>query len=217
MVEKVINLIKQNNLTIPYILFTNYKELKITEEELILIIYLINEPNKIYNPKQIGEVLKIEPAKVLELVNELTVKDILKIEIRVENNIHIEYLSLDNLYNKLAFLIVNSDEKKKENQNIYDRFEKEMGRPLSPIEFEIINGWQASKISDELILLALKEAVYNGALSLRYIDRILFDWSKKGIKTKADVMKHKQKHQTKKEKVDIFDYDWLNDDDNENN
>ncbi|MDD2181243.1 MAG: DnaD domain protein [Bacilli bacterium] len=217
MMEKVINLIQEKNLTVPYILFSNYKELNINEHELILIIYLINEPNKIYNPIEIGKVLKQETGSVLELVNELTIKDLLTIDVKIENKIHTEYYSLDNLYKKLAFLVVNEELKEKVNNNIYDNFEKEIGRPLSPIEFELINGWQSNKISDELILLALKEAVYNGAVSLRYIDRILFDWTKKGIKTEADVMLEKKKFQKKKEKPDVFNYDWLNDEKTDKN
>mgnify|MGYP002520477974 CR=1 FL=1 len=31
---------------------------------------------------------------------------------------------------------------------------------------------------------ALKEAIYNGVTSLKYIERILYDWRKKGYKTK---------------------------------
>lgn len=212
MMEKVINLIKEKTMVVPYVLFSNYKELNIKDDELILIIYLLNDSNKVYNPKKIGEVLNIETGKVLEMVNELAIKDILSITVKIENKIHVEYLSLDNLYKKLAFLIVNDKEVESVNTNIYDNFEKEMGRPLSPIEYELISGWQVNKVSDELILLALKEAVYNGAVSLRYIDRILYDWTKKGIKTEADVNLEKQKFKKKKETPDIFNYDWLNDD-----
>lgn len=212
MMEKVINLIKEKTMVVPYVLFSNYKELNIKDDELILIIYLLNDSNKVYNPKKISEVLNIETGKVLEMVNELAIKDILSITVKIENKIHVEYLSLDNLYKKLAFLIVNDKEVESVNTNIYDNFEKEMGRPLSPIEYELISGWQVNKVSDELILLALKEAVYNGAVSLRYIDRILYDWTKKGIKTEADVNLEKQKFKKKKETPDIFNYDWLNDD-----
>ncbi len=211
MMEKVVGLIKNKNLVIPYILFSKYKDLNINDEELILIIYLINEPNKIYNPKKTGDVLKKTTNEVLELISKLTEKDLLTVDVKIENKIHTEYILLDNLYKKLAFLVVNDEVEEKVNTNIYDNFEKEMGRPLSPIEFELINGWQSGKISDELILLALKEAVYNGAVSLRYIDRILFDWTKKGIKTESDVMAEKQKFKTKKDNLDIFNYDWLND------
>lgn len=212
MMDKTINLIKEKDLIVPYILFSKYNELKLSEEELMLIIYLINDQEQVFNPQKIGIFLKKSTAKILEMINELITKDLIKIEIKIENKVHIEYISLEGLYKKLAFLVVNEKKQEKINENIYDNFEKEMGRPLSPIEFELINGWQTSKISDELILLALKEAVYNGAVSIRYIDRILFDWSKKGIKSKADVQREKKKFQEKKEKLDVFDYDWLNDD-----
>lgn len=212
MMDKTINLIKEKDLIVPYILFSKYNELKLSEEELMLIIYLINDQEQVFNPQKIGIFFKKSTVKILEMINELITKDLIKIEIKIENKVHIEYISLEGLYKKLAFLVVNEKKQEKINENIYDNFEKEMGRPLSPIEFELINGWQTSKISDELILLALKEAVYNGAVSIRYIDRILFDWSKKGIKSKADVQREKKKFQEKKEKLDVFDYDWLNDD-----
>lgn len=60
---------------------------------------------------------------------------------------------------------------------------------------------------------ALKEAIYNGANSLRYIETVLYSWRKKGYKTKQDVIKGKAKiHENKKEEVEPFYYDWLNDD-----
>ena len=35
----------------------------------------------------------------------------------------------------------------------------------------------------------LKEAIYNGISNFRYIDRILYEWNKKGLKNKEDVGK----------------------------
>ena len=60
---------------------------------------------------------------------------------------------------------------------------------------------------------ALKEAIYNGVTSLRYIEKILYDWRKKGYKNKQQVQEAKNKsHESKKEVKDVFYYDWLNDD-----
>ena len=65
----------------------------------------------------------------------------------------------------------------------------------------------------EQIMEALKEAIYNGVTSLRYIEKILYDWRKKGYKTKRDVMAAKEKmRESKKEDREVFYYDWLNDD-----
>ena len=57
----------------------------------------------------------------------------------------------------------------KEERNLFTIFEKEFGRPLSPMELETISGWvDADRYPDELILLALKEAVFAGKLHFRY-------------------------------------------------
>ena len=104
------------------------------------------------------------------------------------------------------------EEPKKDNSQIFDIFEKEFGRTLSPMEYEIINAWRDSNILEETILLALKEAVYNGVNNLRYIDKILSEWNKKGIKTRADLDNNrKQTNLQKNEYPQEVDYDWLND------
>ena len=82
------------------------------------------------------------------------------------------------------------------------------------MEYEIIGAWIENGISEETIILALKEAIYNGVSNLRYIDRILSEWTKKGIKTEDDVLKSRMNFKKKKESKpsdDILNYDWLND------
>lgn len=207
--EQLINLLKEGNLEIPRVLFSNYKNINISDSELILLIYLLNSKENIYNPKEISEVLSINLNQVLESVNSLCEKGILKIEMVKKNNIHSEVISLDLLYEKLAFILMNK--KQEEASTIFDTFEVELGRTLSPIEYEIINGWKENKISEEIILLALKEAIYNGVSNFRYIDKIIYEWNKKGIKTKEDVENNRKNFKNNKTDKKIFDYDWLND------
>ena len=82
------------------------------------------------------------------------------------------------------------------------------------MEFEIINGWIDNGYSEELIKLALKEATYNGVSNLRYIDKIIYEWGKKGIKNKEDVENNRKQFKNNKDNKnkELFDYDWLNDD-----
>lgn len=212
--DKVIELLKSTNIQISKQLLFNYKRLNITDQELIIIIYLINENT--YNPKQIGKDLSIPFNEVLEIINTLTEKSIIKVELVKINNIRTEVINLDSLYEKLAFLIIKEEKDVEKPKSLYDTFEKELGRTLSAMEYEIINGWLTT-CSQDLILLALKEAVYNGVSNFRYIDRIINEWNKKGIKTKEDVEKNKQEFNSRKnsKKQELFNYDWLND--NENN
>ena len=52
MKEKVINIIKNNDLLVPKLLLSNYKKLKLTSDELILLIYIINDRDVTFNPKK---------------------------------------------------------------------------------------------------------------------------------------------------------------------
>ena len=211
MTEKVIQLLKTHDFTIPQLLFFKYQELNMTLEELHFIIYLMNTKDLAFNPKKFSSDLGTSMPEVLELVNNLVNKDLLSLDLRKEGNIRNEYLNLDKLYNKLSFLVIN-EEKKESSTNLFDVFEKEFGRTLSPIEYELINGWLDNEFSKELVKAALKEAVYNGVSNLRYIDKILYEWKKKGIKTPEDVENNKVQFQNRKEEnSEVFSYDWLND------
>ena len=144
--------------------------------------------------------IKIEKAKVLKEKNK---------EGKTE-----EYITLDLLYNKITGIIIgNKEEKTLDNSDIFSIFESEFGRTISPMECQVIKGWIDDNFSHELIMEALKEAIYNGANSLRYIETVLYTWRKKGYKTKQDVINAKAKNRdTKQEDREPFYYDWLNDD-----
>ena len=122
----------------------------------------------------------------------------------------IETINLDNLEKELENLKKIKETKDYETK-IYDAFEREFVRTLSPMEYEVINGWLDSKYSEELILGALKEAVYNGATNLKYIDKILYEWHKKGYKTMDDIENGRRKDK-ELNNTEIFDYNWLEDD-----
>ena len=205
MLGKVIDILKDNSINIPSILFKNYRNLNITDSELIILIYLINS-DKTFNPKKISKDLNFKLNETMSLITSLTDKGIIKIDV-INKKVREEIFNLDELYNKLAFLIINGKEIK--SSNIFDVFEKEFGRTLSPMDYEIISDWQKD-FDDNLILLALKEAVFNNVNNLRYIDKIIRDWSKKGIKTEQDVINDRKKFESKKSNKKLFDYDWLN-------
>lgn len=212
MTEKVLNLISLGDFKVPSSLFLNYKELNLNDEELIVLIYLLNEKGS-FNPKKISTDLKIDVNKVLLIVDKLCSNEFISLDfnkITKEENINFELL-----YKKLAYFITSS-KIEEEKTNIYDIFEKEFSRTLSPTEYELISGWIQGGFKEEIIELALKEAVYNGAMSLRYIDKILYEWKRKNIQTKEDVEKDKEKFQNSKREVrpkkELLDYDWLDED-----
>lgn len=205
MTEKVIDLLKNGYVVIPKLLLKNYRKLKITEKELLLLIILMD--NCDFDPERTAKEVGMSSKEVLTLVSGLTQKDIIVLNSVTNNNVCDEYIALDNLYEKLALILMENKEENK-SSNIFDTFEKEFARTLSPMEYEIIGAWIEAGFEEETIKLALKEAIYNGVTNLRYIDKILYEWKKKGIKSQKDIANVKKGEQSKNEEV--FDYDWLN-------
>jgi len=178
---------------------------------------MMQNSNILFDIELFSSRLNIELPDVMKLVGSLTEKKLLEMNvIKNKSGMMCEYLSIDLLYMKLMNLTLGDikkeqeEEKKKLEKTIYSRVEQEFGRTLSPIECETIKGWIDSNIKEDLIIEALKEAVLNGVNNLKYIDKILYEWGKKGYTTASDI---KKKSKKKDEEVKLFDYDWLGDND----
>lgn len=92
--------------------------------------------------------------------------------------------------------------------NVYSMFEQEFGRPLSPLEFEKITGWlDADQYPHELLRCALQEAVAHQARSLSYIDRILLNWERSGIRTAEEARKNIRRRALKQAESQYTDAD----------
>lgn len=214
--EVVISTLKEKPILIPNVLFKHYKKLNITEEELVLLICIIKEGDKIvYDPNFFPEEIGMEKYKAMQLITDLAEKG--TIEIKVENNKSNkkeEYIYLNPLYNKLLNILIDLQLGANPivDSNIFAAFETELGRTLSAMEIEIIREWLHNGITEELIKEALKEAILNNVRNLKYIDRILFNWRSKGFKTKEDILKDKKNYRKPTKKVEqIYDYNWLED------
>lgn len=79
-------------------------------------------------------------------------------------------------------------------RQLYQSFEKEFNRALSPIEMQMIGQWlDQDAYAPGLIQLALKEAVLNQAYNLKYVDRVLLSWERKNIRTPQEVQAEQKK------------------------
>ena len=215
----LVDLIKDKSIVIPLYLYKLRDKLNLSMDEFMFIMYLYNEGEFIlFDLNKINQELGIPQNTLMNLIGSLNGKSLIEFKV-IDNDkgVKEEYLSLENFYNKISLLLMDSVEDKKEENdtNIFSMIEQEFGRTLSPIEYEIVKAWLETNKSVELISLALKESVMNGARNLRYMDTILYNWEKEGLKTKADVENHKAKRRKKEEnkKVDVFDYDWLEEND----
>lgn len=200
-------MVVNNHLIIPNYFIRYYKKFNLENNELLMLIYLLNCNEKlILDNKKISKDLYLEENEVLNIISSLIEKNYISIEMSKNNGIIEEYISLDLFYEKINSCLIEND-KKDNSSDIYSKFEKEFGRTLSPVEYETISKWIESNIPLELIEAALKEAILSGVNSIRYIDKILFEWNKKGYKTSSDIINKSKKDEYIEE---IYDYDWLN-------
>lgn len=203
---------------LPYALFRYYRRMKLSDNELLLLMHLMSfkqvEHKEFPTLEDMQELAGGTTASISLTLQKLMKDGFLSIdeEFDEESGIQYERYNVSGLYNKLSICMAN-DAKNKAKQasiqrektlseadepeaerNMFTIFEKEFGRPLSPMECETISGWlDQDKYPDELILMALKEAVFAGKVHFRYIDRILLEWSRNRVKNVNDAKAYTQK------------------------
>lgn len=196
--KEIKEILKSKNFVINEMVIKGINKLDISLSEFMLILYFINIDNSL-DMDRIKEYLGMSNEDIINNYSSLTKKGLIETIINKTGKIIEENISLDLFYNKILL----SEEKENKKTDVYSKFETEFGRTLSPIEYETINNWLANGISEEMIINALKEAVLNGVSNLRYIDKIIYEWTKKKISNKSN----------DDEFVKVFDYNWLEDDD----
>lgn len=217
--QNINQILKASNLSINELLIQNMDK-DLTLKDFLVFLKLLNTSCECFDCSKMAKTLGLTEEDVMTSFNNLIIKGIIEYKPVKENGKIKEVISLDKFYNNVA-LKLNNQNKLDISNNIYDIFQKELVRSLSPTEYEYINNWLEKGLTEDLIIGALKEAVLSGVKSFRYIDRVLFDWQEKGYRSMNDVELSKKKNTKVSEKInqdinsneEYFDYDWLNDDD----
>lgn len=205
----VFKTLKEKDYIIKPYLIRIAKELNLSLNEFILLIYFYNQEEPVLNIEQIKNSTSISEEEIMASFTRLTAINIIDVKmLKDDKGIKKEVISLDNIIRTITTDIT-KDIKNKEESTIYSEFESEFGRPLSRMEYEIINDWLDSKINPELIMEALRLAVYNGTLNFRYISAILTDWQKKGYKSKSDLSKGLKTTNDDNSLTDLLESNWL--------
>ena len=83
MTSKILQLLQNGHIMSPTALIQNYKKLKLTDKELIVLIYLLG--NQEFDPEEISQDLNIKLPDTLKIIDSLTNKEILKISVKSGN------------------------------------------------------------------------------------------------------------------------------------
>lgn len=211
-------LLRDKMFFIPSSVFRNMGKLGITGDEVVVLIFIINMgPRVLYDPEMISKGTGINRIRVLEVINGLISKGILTIVVKKNGSSKKmeEFISTDLFYEKMRSVLLGgtnrANVKREEQTDLFSMFEKEFGRTLSSMEYEIIRGWVSDDMPSDLVREALREATYNGVSNLRYIEKIILDWKKRGFKSVKDIERARERYKKKNGNGDVFDYNWLDD------
>lgn len=223
----------EGQVTLPQVLVKNYAAIGLNENELVLLLQIQSfaaEAEFFPSMEMLTDRTTLRLEDTIKTMDSLLKKGVVAIEQSKDNSLMIsEQYNLEPLWGKLVAFYENieadnrQDQEVEQQTNLYSLFEAEFGRPLSPMEAEMLSAWvDQDRTSPDLIKEALKEAVISQKLNFRYIDRILLNWSKQGVKTIDDAKRVAEEfHQNdrtsqtinqsevKKSAGSIPLYDWL--------
>lgn len=217
-------LFKLNELDYRTILVQNYKELKLTENELVVLL-LIDSLSKEKKSLISGDLLTIKMNLNSKEIDEIIVSLMNKDFLSYEQCDGILITSMNKCYQKMIELIKNrvfndKDEetlKQQEEgvQKVLKIIEEEMKRSPTPLELETIVNWFKDGINENLIIHTINECIMKGgrltikqidntlSKNIAHVDRVEEGFSTVDEKTKKDIRKA----------MDIASYDWVNNND----
>lgn len=217
--------LKINDIDYRNILIQSYKELNLTENELIVLL-LIDSLSK--------EKMSLFSGEMLSVKMNLTEKEIDEAIVSLMNKSFLSYVqqgdilvtSLENTFKKVLDLIqnqivndFNDDESKYKQEalgNVLRTLETEMKRSLTSLEMEKVANWFQEGVDEKVINDSINECIMkNNRVTITKVDHLIIknlthtDREQEGFttvdeKTKKDI----------KKAMDIAAYDWVNRDEN---
>ena len=194
------------------LLTLNYKKIGLTDDEYLLlsITYeLVQTGTKFVNPSDLALLCNFSTTKIDVVYSGLIAKKFVSNEFSPSGSI---YTSFDGIVKKLLECLddeVDEQEAKDKKakiveEDVFKYMQSFFNRPLSPLEYDVIQGWKTKKYDFALIKAACEIAAQTGNKSIRYIDTIIFEENKK---LELGVEEYQRSQQ---ETIELSKVDWLN-------
>ena len=208
-----------------FLLLENYKKLKISENELAIILmidHLVGQGNPFITADLLSLKMSLDIREIDSLIADLLTRGFM--EYATLNGKTVTTLNplKEKLYREFQITISKENEAKSnerintELNNIFETFQNELGRALSPLEISRIREWVALGYNDETIINALKEALSKGKKTLRSVDKILLSWAKRDeLENEGKTTIQDDWNNNLEETIRIAKTPWLDDDDDE--
>lgn len=196
-----------SSLDLNYLLLEYYKKLNITEQELVVILmidHLLEDGNKFITNNLIALKMNMSEEEIDEIVCSLIKKNFLEYKESSKGGLKSSLEPLNKLlYKEFELRVLGSDMnedkiRKEQIKKLYKSFEDDFGRSLAPVELHKIDEWVGvDGYTIDEVSFALKEAKINNALSIKYIDKILYN-----MKKREDIQNEGFSFRTEDRKVD---------------
>ena len=210
---------KTGNLVLPIELLFHFHEIFDNSDDFLVwqFFYLQNTTSiEEILPNQIAESIGKSVAEVNRSMSNLTEKGLLQYKTIVLNGeIEAVFDALPALERLDEIVGSHSTTVQTVPQNVLkdlvETFQQELGRLLTPFEIEdLTKTIQDDKTNPELVIAALREAVFNGKANWKYIQAILRNWRREGITTVSQVeAKREERETTNPQNITVSD-DFLN-------
>ncbi|MFB5661710.1 DnaD domain-containing protein [Alteribacillus sp. HJP-4] len=201
--------LQTGHVSLPKLLLDNYVKIGLDEIELMMLMHIqrfIDEQHPFPTPSELSQQMSLTEKQCAGKLRSLIKNGFLQMqEAQDEDHLFYETYSLLPLYERLTEELFSEKLTQQPSGNdegqLFEIFEEEFSRPLSPMECETIKVWiDQDKYKTELIRQALRECVLSGKLNLRYMDRVLHEWTKNGIRTAADAKVYGEKFRKQQSK-----------------
>ena len=185
------------------LLLHHYKELGLTTSQLVLYLQLKSYQDQgVANPdiRQVAKNLGTSEVQVFDQLHQMMVNGLAeqKMQRQADGKEEAVY-DFTPLINRLVLYDEQQADQQKddtganERMKTFNQLEAEFNRPLSSMEMQIVNDWlDKDSYSPVMIKLALRQAVLNSALNLKYMERILESWAHQGLRSRHDIEEHER-------------------------
>lgn len=169
--KNIAKLYKGNYIRFDKLLLDNYLQLRLTEEELVILLHLYKmeiNGDVFLSLSELAQKMTKEIDELADTVDLLVTKGFISLEIKDINGISEECFSVFNAIEKIIFS--HGETPVKNTKALIQIMETEMKRPLSSKEVQIIETWEYSQ---EDLKQAILDALKQKKMGVEYIDKIL--------------------------------------------
>ena len=175
-------LIKEDVINVNSLIIKRYKELDLTEQDVIVLSMFAREEikhNNLFTPSRMKNKTGLSDDSFFDSLDRLQNKGYLKIKSGINNKTgrQVEFFYLDGFYDELAELYLEKIRKENEQKNqsfeeeITNLFERTFERPLTVSDAEVIRKWSMEgDYKLEEIKTEILAAAKVGKFSLKYVD-----------------------------------------------